>query len=81
MPSENPLLPSGTDADLPAAHSRRTFITASAVGGAVAVAGPSLLGAGPADTADALNSRVSLTAGGSTGASRPSTWDLTIPEP
>jgi xanthine dehydrogenase YagT iron-sulfur-binding subunit len=58
MPPENPLPPT--------AHSRRTFIAASAVSGAVAVAGPSLLGAEPAaaDATATLNSRVSLTVNG-----------------
>jgi len=66
MPLENPLPPGGTEAEPPTAHSRRTFIAASAVGGAVAVAGPSLLGAEPAaaDATVAPNSRVSLTVNG-----------------
>jgi xanthine dehydrogenase YagT iron-sulfur-binding subunit len=46
------------------ALSRRTFVAASAVGGAAAVAGPSLLDAEPAAAAEAFGSRLSLTING-----------------
>ncbi|WP_410643566.1 (2Fe-2S)-binding protein [Amycolatopsis sp. lyj-346] len=65
MPSEDPHAPGNPEADSPAAHPRRTFIAASAVSGAVAVAGPALLGAAPAAAgAGASSSRVSLTVNG-----------------
>ncbi|MFF1615813.1 (2Fe-2S)-binding protein [Amycolatopsis sp. NPDC058278] len=53
------------NAESPTPLSRRTFIAASAVGGAAAVAGPALLGAEPAAAAaDASSSPVSLTVNG-----------------
>ncbi|VVJ21557.1 Periplasmic aromatic aldehyde oxidoreductase [Amycolatopsis camponoti] len=66
MSPESPLPAGGTEAESPTAHSRRTFIAASAVGGAVAVAGPALLGAAPAAAAGAgaSSSQVSLTVNG-----------------
>lgn len=64
MPPENPLSPGSTETDSPTALSRRTFIAASAVSGAAAVAGPALLGAEPAAAADASSSQVSLTVNG-----------------
>ncbi|WP_410611178.1 (2Fe-2S)-binding protein [Amycolatopsis sp. lyj-109] len=64
MPPENPLSPASTETDSPTALSRRTFIAASAVSGAAAVAGPALLGAEPAAAADANSSQVSLTVNG-----------------
>ncbi|OXM60969.1 (2Fe-2S)-binding protein [Amycolatopsis vastitatis] len=64
MASENPQPPDSVE-EPPTALSRRTFIAASAVSGAAAVAGPSLLGAETAAAAtDASSSRVSLTVNG-----------------
>jgi DHA1 family inner membrane transport protein len=64
MPSENPLSPGSTETAPPTALSRRTFIAASAVSGAAAVAGPALLGAEPAAAADGSSSQVSLSVNG-----------------
>jgi xanthine dehydrogenase YagT iron-sulfur-binding subunit len=65
MSPEDPQPTGNPEADSPTAHSRRTFIAASAVGGAVAVAGPSLLDAEPAAAAaDGSSSPVSLTVNG-----------------
>jgi xanthine dehydrogenase YagT iron-sulfur-binding subunit len=50
--------------DSSSALSRRKFIAASAVGGAVAVAGPSLLDAESVAAAEGLSSQVSLTVNG-----------------
>jgi len=65
MPTELPHPPGSAETS---ALSRRTFIAASAVGGAAAVAGPSLLDTEPAAAADsapgASSSRVTVTVNG-----------------
>ncbi|MEU4250182.1 (2Fe-2S)-binding protein [Amycolatopsis sp. NPDC026612] len=67
MSPEDPHAAGNPEADSPTAHSRRTFLAASAVSGAVAVAGPVLdaepAAAGTAEAA-APSSRVSLTVNG-----------------
>jgi xanthine dehydrogenase YagT iron-sulfur-binding subunit len=68
MPTQLP--PQPEDAETASALSRRTFIAASAVGGAAAVAGPSLLGTEPtaeataARVAEGFGSRVTVTVNG-----------------
>ena len=64
MSSELPQPPLSAATDSSSALSRRTFIAASAVGGAAAVAGPSLLNTAPAAVAETLSSRVTVTVNG-----------------
>jgi xanthine dehydrogenase YagT iron-sulfur-binding subunit len=68
MPTHLPHPPGSAATDSSSALSRRTFIAASAVGGAVAVAGPPLLDteatAAAEPAAEALSSPVSLTVNG-----------------
>jgi xanthine dehydrogenase YagT iron-sulfur-binding subunit len=64
MSSELPDPPRSPAAESTSALSRRTFMAASAVTGATALAGPSLLGAEPAAAADPSAGQVSLTVNG-----------------